>query len=94
MVVFTGFLVGVHWRLVPVPKDLFTGPLWGPTEVDASIFRKGLITSLALGGVGLGFICSSQLFKIDTLGIGISEFMPGFAGSLLIISIWNSLKNN
>ena len=90
-VAFMGFLLGVHWKIVAVPKDLFTGPLGSLSAVDASIFRKGLITTLAMGGAGLGFICSVPLFESDTLGLGISEFMPGVASSFLIFALWTSL---
>jgi hypothetical protein len=87
------FLLGVHWKIVAVPKDLFTGSLVPLVSLtgDASIFRQGLVATLAMGGAGVGFIFSALLFKTDTLGIGVAQLMPGIAGSFLIVALWKSL---
>ena len=92
MVMFMVFLLGVHWKIIAVPKDLFTGPLGSLTAIDASIFRKGLVTTSAMGGAGLGFVCSALLFDSDTLGIGISQFIPGLTCSFLIFGLWKSVN--
>ena len=90
-----GFLIFVHLKLFAVPKDLFTGSVFGKTKAltggDPAIFRQGLVMVLCLAGAGLGFALSSLAFKANTLGVGISLFIPGIAGSALLIGLWRRL---
>jgi hypothetical protein len=88
----TGFLIFIHFKLFEVPEDLFTGPMFGKPEPmfggNPAIFRQGLATSLCLIGAGLGFLLSTPIFEVSTLGVGLSLLAPGIAGSALLIGLW------
>ncbi|MCE0497899.1 MAG: hypothetical protein LV481_08145 [Methylacidiphilales bacterium] len=88
----TGFFL-IAQRIVAMPKDLITGPLVPKVPfvyTDPSIYRQGLVFSLAFAGAGFGCSCSGLLFNSQTLGIGISQLIPGIAGSILLLVMWRS----
>ena len=96
MVTFLGFLIYVHFKLFAVPQDLFTGPLFVKTGTypmfggSPAIFRQAIATGLCMWGSGIGCISSALLFGVDTLGIGISMFLPGLAVTVLLVALWKS----
>jgi hypothetical protein len=95
---FTGFLLYVHFKLFAIPKDLFTGPMFGKGGPlfggNPAIFRQFLATGLCLTGAGLGYVISVPIFKVDTIGIGLFLLMPGLATSVLLIELWKKSHRN
>jgi uncharacterized membrane protein YeaQ/YmgE (transglycosylase-associated protein family) len=91
-VVQVGFFMVVHFHFIPIPEDLFNGPMYEKNaplfEGNPEVFRQGFVTNFVLVGSGLGFILSALVFGVATLGIGIAWLIVGIVGSVVLVSIW------